>query len=259
MEFLGIAPDTVLSFLLTLFRVSIVLFMLPFYGGDTIPRSVKAALTLVVTLAFWPHLSLPGSAFPTHPVSIILMILGEAAMGLTLGLIVHFIFAAIQTGGQIVGFQMGFAMVNVIDPITGTSEAVTAHFLWMVAMLTFLTLGGHLYLLFAVTKSFELVPPGSLFITPAVAGRVLEFSGQMFILAVRIAAPIMVSLFLVDLGLALVSRAAPQMNVLFVGFPIKVGVGFFFLGLVFTIISNYMGRFIDQFLAIFDSLMRLAA
>lgn len=258
MEFLGITPDTVLSFLLTLFRVSIVLFMLPFYGGDTIPKAVKAALTLVVTLAFWPHLALPGSAFPMHPVSIILMILGEAAMGLTLGLTVHFIFAAIQTGGQIVGFQMGFAMVNVIDPITGTSEAVTAHFLWMVAMLTFLTLGGHLYLLFAVTKSFDLVPPGSLFITPAVVGRVLEFSGQMFILAVHIAAPIMVSLFLVDLGLALVSRAAPQMNVLFVGFPIKVGVGFFFLGLVFTIISNYMGRFIDQFLSIFDTLMHLA-
>lgn len=122
-------PGAVLSFFLTLFRISVVLFLLPFFGGQSIPNTVKGALVIVLSLAVWPRLSFPPDLFPMDPWELPVMLLGEAALGLTMGLMVRFLFAAVQTGGQLIGFQMGFAMVSVLDPDTGVSEAVSAHFL----------------------------------------------------------------------------------------------------------------------------------
>lgn len=251
MDLFNFDPAHFMSFLLTFFRISLVLFLMPFFGGTGVPTKVKAALCIVLTLALFPHLSFPGSMLPGHPLEIIIMILGELVLGLVLSLCVHFIFAAVRTGGQLIGFQMGFAMVNVVDPDTGTSAAVTSHFLYMVALLTFLSLNGHLYLLRALTLSFEFVPPGGLLIGSSLTDNMMELSGKMFSLAVRIAAPITAAIFLVDLALALVGRAAPQMNVLMLGFPLKIAVGFFFLGLVFTMMALYMRDFIGRFDAIF--------
>ncbi len=259
MEFFTFNPATFTSFLLTLFRVSLVLFLMPFFGGTGIPKTVKAALCIVLSLAIYPRLSFPGALFPGHPLNLAIMLLGELVLGMVLGLVVHFVFAAIRTGGQLVGFQMGFAMVNVVDPDTGASEAVTAHFLYMIALLTFLTLDGHLYLLRALTLSFNIVPPGGLLISSGLTENVLEMSGVLFTLAVRIAAPVMAALFLVDLALALVGRAAPQMNILMLGFPVKISVGFFFLGLIFNMLALYMKDFIVRMDGLFGLLLSLAS
>lgn len=254
MNLFGFNPSDMLSFYLTLIRVSIVLFLMPFFGGNSIPKTVKAALALVLTLALWPQLSFPGEMMPTG-LGILTMILGEFILGLVLGMIVNILFAAVQLGGQIIGFQMGFAMVNVVDPITGTSNAVTAHFLYMCTMLTFLVLNGHLYLLQAMGMSFEYVPPGGLLLNASMAEHLFKFSGLMFSLAVRIAAPIMAALFLVDLALALIGRAAPQMHVLILGFPIKITVGFFILGFILSIMTVYVNDFIRELGPMFERIM----
>ena len=175
MEIFGFNPSDMLSYFLTLFRLSVVLFLLPFFGGGSIPNPVKAALVLVLSLALWPDLSFPASMMPTGW-NIVIMFLGELILGLILGMLVNFLFAAVQLGGQIIGFQMGFAMVNVVDPITGTSNAVSAHFLYMCTMLTFLVLNGHLYLLKAVGMSFDYIPPGTLLLQPELADDIFHFS-----------------------------------------------------------------------------------
>lgn len=259
MELFGFNPNDFLSYLLTLFRISIVLFLLPFFGGQTIPNLVKGTLVIVLSAALWPQLSFQGVLFPATGWDIALMIMGEVFLGLILGMLVNFLFAAVQFGGQIIGFQMGFAMVNVVDPITGVSNAVTAHFLYMCTMLTFLVLNGHLQLLNAVGMSFEYIPPGGLLISPGLANHIFEFSNIMFELAIKIAAPVMAALFLVDLALALISRAAPQMHVLVLGFPIKISVGFFFLGFLFSLMSVYVGDFLKDLEPLYRGLMTLAS
>jgi flagellar biosynthetic protein FliR len=256
MEIFGFNPSDMLSFFLTLFRISVVLFLMPFFGGNSIPTLVKGALVLVLSLAVWPQLSFPGSMFPANGLDIMIMFLGEVLLGLILGLTVNFLFGAIQFGGQIIGFQMGFAMVSVVDPISGTTNAVTAHFLYMCTMLTFLVLNGHLQLINALGMSFQYIPPGGLLITPSLATQLLSFSAIMFTLAIRIAAPVMAALFLVDLALALISRAAPQMHVLILGFPIKITVGFFFLGFLFTIMSLYVQEFIQELAPLFRGILK---
>jgi len=259
MELFGFNPGDILSFLLTLIRISVVLFLLPFFGGKSIPTLVKAALVLVLSLAVWPQLSFPGNMLPANGVGLTLMIMGELILGLIMSLVINFLFAAIQLGGQIIGFQMGFAMVNVVDPISGVSNAVTAHFLYMCTTLTFLVLDGHLQLVAALGTSFKFIPPGGILLTPQLGTHLLEYSSLMFFLAIKIAAPVMVALFLVDLSLALISRAAPQMHVLLLGFPVKISVGFFFLGFLFTIMSSYISNYIQEMPLIYKTLLKAAS
>ncbi|MGE4293503.1 MAG: flagellar biosynthetic protein FliR [Desulfovibrio sp.] len=256
MDIFHFEPNALLSFYLTLFRISVVLFLLPFFGGNSIPKSVKAALVLVLTLAVWPKLSFPGTLMPASGWEIAIMFLGELLLGLIMGMMVQFLFAAVQMGGQLIGFQMGFSMVNVVDPVTGTSEAATAHFLYMIAMLTFFALNGPLHLLSGLAQSFEVIPPGSLLLSPEAVHQVFDFSKQLFTLSIRIAAPVMAALFMIDLALALIGRAAPQMHVLVLGFPIKISVGFFFLGFLFDIMANYVGNYIQALDGVYFNLFR---
>ncbi len=256
MDLFSFDPQVILTFLFALMRVSLILFVMPFFGGQTLPAPVKAALTLTLTLAVWPRLPLVGHQLPAHPFALAVMMASELLLGLVMGLVIRFLFAAIQTGGQLIGFQMGFAMVNVADPDSGASEAVTAHFLYMVSLLTFLSFNGHLFLVEGLLKTFELIPPGGILLSPRLTAQVLALSAQMFVLAIQIGAPVIAAILLVDLALALVSRASPQMNVLIIGFPIKISVGFLFLGIIFEIIALHMEGFISRMPLLFSQLIQ---
>jgi flagellar biosynthetic protein FliR len=256
MDVYGHDPSLVLSFLLTIMRVSIVMFMLPIFSTQNIPVLVKAATSLVFSLAVWPHLTFPGAEMPLHPFSMGLMLLGEVMMGLTLGLAVNFLFMGIQAGGELLGFQMGFTMINFADPLTGNQTGTTAFFLWMVSLLIFLTLDGHLYMLRGFAASFKLIPPGGLFIGETLLRQVLHLAAQIFVLAVKIAAPVMVALFMVEVALALVSRASPQIHIMEFGFPVKIGVGFLFVGLLLVIMADAVEDFIGGLGGLFTNLLR---
>ena len=252
-------PAVTFGFTLTLMRVSLVVFMLPFFGATTLPNTVKAALCLVLAMALWPKLSFPGVLLPSNPWALSLMFLGEVVMGLLLDILVRLLFAAAQSAGAIMGFSLGFTLMNSVDPLTGASEAGLAHLMSQVVTMLFLCLDGHLMLLGALAQSFALVPPGGLLINPALGQHLITFTSQMFVMALKIAAPIMASIFLVDLALALVARAAPQMNVLFIGFPLKIGVGFLFMTLVFAVMAITVGLYIAELGPMFTLVLRASS
>ena len=127
----------------------------------------------------------------------------------------------------------------------------------MVALLAFLTLDGHLHLLRALADSFVLIPPGGFVMKGQLVQTVLELSGGMFVLALKIAAPVMAAIFMVELALALMGRAAPQMNLMTMGFPIKIAVGFFFIGLLFSVLALRMEDTVIELGPMFDNLMRM--
>lgn len=258
MDIFAFNATTFLSFLLTFMRVSLVIFLLPFYGGEYIPRQVKGALCLVLTMAIWPQISFPGDLMPSHPLAVGVTLLAELVLGLMLGLCVYFIFSGIQLGGEIMGFQMGFTMITLADPVSGAQVSITAHMLYMTTLIVFLTLDGHLHLLRALADSFDIIPPGGMRLTGPLTGGIITLSGNMFSLAVRIAAPVIAALFVVELTLALMGRAAPQMNLLTLGFPMKIAVGFFFLGTLFATLALHMEEIIISLGPMFTRLMQMA-
>lgn len=257
MDLFAYNPETIMSFFLTFIRISLVVFLMPFFGGESLPVPVKAALCIILSIALHKSLNFPGAVMPTHPLALTLLLGGELLLGLTLSLVVQFVFAAVQAGGELAGMQMGFSMVTVVDPMSGGQETAVAYFLYFTAMLTFLSLDGHLFILNGLSHSFKLIPPGGLLLSPRLAENVLNLSAGVFVSAVKIAAPIIAALFLVDLALALAGKAAPQMNLMSLGFPAKIAVGFFFLGSMFYIISEEMRNFVGRIGRMFELLLQL--
>lgn len=249
-------PTAILSVILTMLRVSIIMFMLPIFSTNNIPAAVKGAATIVFTLGVWPHLALSGAHMPAHPFDFALMILGEIFIGLVLSMAINFLFLGIQSGGELLGFQMGFTMINFADPLTGNNTGITAFFIWMASLLTFLALNGHLYMIKGFAASFRIIPPGALFIGDNILWNVLDLSSQLFILALKIAAPVMVALFMVEVALGLVARTSPQVHIMEFGFPIKIGVGFFFVGLLLYIMARQIEEFIVGMDPMMENLMR---
>lgn len=249
-------PHTVFSLILTLMRVSIVMFMLPIFSTNNVPIPVKGAMTLVFTLALWPHLALSGAIMPAHPFDFALILLGELIIGLVLGMAVNFLFMGIQSGGELLGFQMGFTMISFADPLTGNQTGLAAYFLWMASLLTFLALDGHLYMLKGFAASFQILPPGSLYIGEDILWEILSLSANVFVLALKIAAPVMVALFLVEVALGLIARTSPQVHIMEFGFPIKIGVGFFFVGLLLVVMTGQVESFIKGLDNMMSNLMR---
>ena len=256
MDIFNYDQTAILSLILTMMRVSIVMFMLPIFSTNNIPIPVKAAVTLVFSLGVWPNLSVDGVTMPAHPFDVGLMLLGEVVLGLVLGMIVNFLFMGIQAGGELLGFQMGFTMINFADPMTGNQTGATAFFLWMVSLLAFLSLDGHLYMIKGFAASFQLVPPGGLLLGENLLRQVLHLAAQLFVLALKIAAPVMVALFMVEVALALVARISPQVHIMEFGFPVKIGVGFFFVGLLLVVMADEVERFINGMDGIFANVLR---
>ena len=244
-----------LSFLLTLMRLTIVVFMLPVFNTDGLPNLWKFSISLMLAMALWPKVSLPGTAMPAHPFGIFALILGEALVGFTLGLVTRFFFVGVQMGGEILAFQMGFTMITFADPATGNNTGILAYFLHMVAILVFLAMDGHLYLLRAVGATFTTLPAGAFAASDSLLLYFRELSSALFSYAVRIAAPVLVALFFVEMSLALMSRTAPQMQIIQFGFPLKIAAGFFFLGALFVIIGQETGNFITGLDGLFANII----
>lgn len=259
MDIFAFNPAEVLSLLLTLVRVSLLVFLLPVFGGTGSPNVLKAAICLALTAAIWPQVSFPGEAMPAHPFGLALVVLGELVLGLMFSLVVRFTFAGIQAGGQILAFQMGFSMATVADPMQGEQETLVSHFLYTVALLTFLVLNGHLYVLKALMDSFTIIPPGGLTLRPPLFGEILNLSAQIFVLGIKVAAPVLAALFLVELALALMARAAPQMNLLIIGFPLKIAIGLFFLGMLFMLMAEHIHDFVIDVGPLIHNLLRAAS
>ncbi len=257
MDIFNFDPNLILSFLLTFLRVSLVIFMLPVLGVDGLPMQWKAAFCLVFTMAIWPAVNLPGVQMPAHPFGIALIILGELILGTTMGLAVRFFFAGVQAGGELVAMQMGFTMITFADPESGNQTGIVAHLLYTVTVLVFLTLDGHLYLLRAFVETFKLIPAGGLFLTSDLLNQILTLATMLFSLAIKVIAPVLAALFLVELALALMSRAAPQVHIMEVGFPLKIAVGFFFVTMLFGMLStevyNYILGIDDMFLNLINA------
>jgi flagellar biosynthetic protein FliR len=225
------------AFALMLIRVSVLFISAPVIGNARVPNQLKVALSLVVTLLL--YLSLKGGHLsrpvPANIFALASAAAGEAFVGLLIGYAAFLLFSGIQMAGQVIDIQIGFGLVNVIDPAGGQSVSILGQFYYMVAMLFFLAINGHHLLLKAVGDSFQLLPVGTVgwFDKAATAGPLLSaFFTKLFIIAFQVAAPSVAVLFLTNVSMGLLSRTLPQMNVFIVGLPLNVTVG-----LLVTILS----------------------
>jgi Flagellar biosynthesis pathway, component FliR len=170
----------------------------------------------------------------------------EITIGLAVAYSARLLFTAVQIAGTIVDFQMGFGVVNVFDPQTETQVSVTAQFQNIITILMFLALDAHHIIIGAIVESFFLINPSQINFSTFTPEIILLLFKATFVTAVKIAAPIMAILFFISVGLGLVARTVPQMNVFIVGFPLQIGVGLLMVGLSMSFFSIVVQGQIEQ-------------
>lgn len=233
----------ILAFAVVLTRVSFFLSIVPVFGWKTISNRIKFSVVLLVSFFFALFMPTVVNLGSLSFLEAGLMIGQEAIYGIALGLVVVMIFSAVKLSGKIIERQMGFAMGATYDPLTGESAEALSVLLEMIFILLFLSANGHHLLLLILSKSYETFPAGSTpELVPLVEGIAVTGS-TMLVAALRLAGPMLAAFLLLLAVLAVFARIMPDMNILFISMPLRVGLGLLLAGVFLPFINQFVGEF----------------
>jgi flagellar biosynthetic protein FliR len=223
-------------FLWPMLRISALLVTAPLFSLDALTLPIRIMLALVVTLFVYPLIQWPV----IDPVTAngILQIVNQLFIGAMMGLMLQVAVGALTLAGQTISSSMGLSMATLIDPAVG-NVPVIAQFIVICSTLVFLGFGGHVIMLSMVLDSFRAVPIGANILGQVAFGKVVAWSSMIFLGGVLIALPVMVALLFINIGLGVITRAAPTLNIFSVGFPASIAAGF--LVLIFAM-DSIIGR-----------------
>lgn len=232
-------------FFLVFLRIATILMLLPVFSSKSIPSILKVGLALSISIILVATLKLDPVPPVPHILPFAVEVIGEIMIGVIIGLSVKVIFAGIQLAGQLVGYQMGMALANVIDPNTSQQVPILAQFIQLLALLILVVTNAHHFFIRALADSYRLVPPFGFHFSHSVMAQVMELGANMFVIAIKIGAPIITALFLTSVTFGLIARTVPQMNVLIVAMPLKIGVGLLFMGFSLPYISSFLRTLVN--------------
>jgi flagellar biosynthetic protein FliR len=253
------SPREVIFFALVLSRVAGIFSAIPVFGGRTIPLRIKVIIILMITLVCFPVLSINAPVIPTDVFTLAMLVLREVMVGITLGFITRIIFSAVEFSGQIIGMQMGFTISSIIDPSQGTQTQIMSVMQTLLATLMFLSMNIHHLFIRTIVDSFRIVPLGGWHINAEIISFLIKATSDIFILGVRLAAPVMIALLLTSVTLGIMARAFPQMNIFMISMPLNIGIGFLVLGLTLTIFFHVLSTAFGSVNGQIETLFRLMA
>lgn len=242
------------TLLLVFVRTSAMLFVFPVFSAQQIPIMVRIGLAGLVS--FILYRALPMTATLPDIGALTAAIVSQIVLGLIVGFVAYLVFMGVQFAGEILDIQIGFAVANIISPQTQQNVTVIGELELTLATLVFLISNSHLMMLQGIGDSFHLVPLPYITLDPGVAGNIVAFLEQAFLIVFQIAAPAAVALFVVNVALGLMARVAPQMNVFVVGFPLQISVGLFMLALSVPLLAAVAPSLFSDSARHMDTIMR---
>jgi flagellar biosynthetic protein FliR len=218
-------------FLLVLFRVLGIMMLAPVFGSRFIPARLRIGFAFLVALILWRTLPAQEPDLLTGLGSFVQAAILETAIGVILGTGASMIFVGLQLCGTIIGFQMGIALANVIDPVNNTQVSIIGNFYFYFGLFIFLVVDGHILVLKAIADSFLVIPLLGAQLEYDIVALVWNMLQYSFALGIRIAAPVMITLFITEVGMGFINRTVPQIHLLTAGFPVRLLIGFFVLAI----------------------------
>jgi flagellar biosynthetic protein FliR len=252
-------PREVIFFMLVLSRVAGIFAALPVFGGRRLPLRIRAITVFMITLVCFPALSVTPPEVPTDVFTLALLAFSEVMIGLTLAFITQIIFAAVEFSGQIIGMQMGLTISSILDPSLGTQNQIMAVVQTLFATLMFLSLNIHHLFIRAIMDSFKIIPLGGWHLSGELINFLVIRTADIFIIGIRLAAPVMVGLLLTSVALGIMARAFPQMNIFMISLPLNVGLGLVILGMTITIFLHVLEVSFGNLNGQIEALYRLMA
>jgi flagellar biosynthesis protein FliR len=233
--------DVVARFGLLVVRPGALILAAPPFGGLYTPTPVKIGLSVVLGLALAPIVSLPAG-LPVEGLAIV--VARETAIGLALAFAVRVLMAGAELGGQLAGFQLGFGYAAIVDPNTGARNNLLASLYSALTLFTFLGLNAHHALLRALAETYRSMPIGFGHLQDTMARSVASLLGLIFVFGTQAAAPVVIALLVTELAVALIARAAPAMNLMVIGFPLRLLAGLFALAATIAVVPSLVARLV---------------
>lgn len=254
MDILNWNIDQLERWFLMLFRIASMLMVFPLFGYSSFPVMARLVLAFFITVLLLPVYG-PAAAIATGPGVLYFfgIILREVLIGLAIGFSAQFLFIGVQFAGHVIGHTMGFAMMNVVDPQSETHVPLIGQLLQLLALIIFLTMNGHHFLLMALDESFLQIPVGTGIISSSGIDGIARLSADLFIIGIKVGAPVLVAVLVTEAGLGVVARTVSQINVWLIGFPLKIGIGLLTMAFSLPMIvfvfgklyANWQGSLID--------------
>jgi len=247
------------AFLISMARVGGFIGATPVFSGQQAPNQVKVALVFCCSLVLFPLMQdfIPELIFT--PPTFILFVITEVLIGVLIGLVARLIFTAVEFGGTIIGFQMGFAAANVFDPQNQRQVSLISQFQNVFAILIFLAIGGHFIFLQAAVESYRILPPGGIDLSGDAVPYLMQLASHMFSLGIQFSAPVLAVLLLSGLILGILARTFPQGNVFLLSFPLNIGISFTVIGLTLNLVFLTLSREFDDLYYRITSLLTFLA
>ncbi len=243
-------PDTLFAYLLVFARVGSALMVMPGFGEVMLPARVRLMIAFGVSAVLYVVVAPALPAMPESPFVLVGLIAGEVAIGLFLGFLAQMMLMAMHTAGMIVAFQTGFGNALAFDPAAAQQGSITGVFLGLLALLLIFVSDTHHLLLQAIVHSYTIFEPGALMPVGDVSQALTRALARSFSIAVQISAPFLVAGLLFYIGLGLLARLMPQVQVFFIALPLQIGLGLAVLVLVASAMSL---TFLDGLRDVFTS------
>jgi len=216
------------GFLWPLTRVAALASVAPVLGARTLPRRVRLMLVLALTWAVLPLAPPVPAVEPLSPTGV-LIAAQQILIGLSMGFVLRLVFAALELGGHMIATQMGLGFASLVDPQNGSQTPLLSQFYSLLGTLVFLSLNGHLLLVQLLVDSFRTLPVAAVGVDRDALWVLATWASRTFAGAVLISLPAVASLLVVNLAFGVMTRAAPQLNIFAVGFPITLILGLLIL------------------------------
>jgi len=233
----------VIRFALLLVRPGMIVMVAPVLGGTFAPPQIKIGLTVLLALALAPSVAVPTAA---DDVSLALLVAREMVIGLSIAFVVRALIAGAELAGHLSGFQIGFAYAATIDPVSGVRNTVITSLYGLLALLALFAINGHHELLRALALSYDRLPIGAGQLDGALPNLVRQVFALVFTVGARLAAPIVIVLLIVELAVGLISRAAPALNFMIVGYPLRLLIGVAVLALMIAAVPSVVASLANR-------------
>lgn len=227
-------PQEVFGFLLVFSRLGAMIMLLPALGETGIPQRIRLMMALSISLLIYMLVRTALPAIPDSPYMLAILIIFEIVIGLVIGTAIRLLMSALHTAGTIIAMQSGLALAQAFDPTQGAQSALMSTFLTLMAVVLIFITNMHHMMISAMYDSYTLFPVGGGLKMNALAEIVLDTVANSFLVGVQIASPFIVYGLIFNIGLGILARLMPQLQVFFIAMPLNIMAGFIILGIVLS-------------------------
>jgi len=245
-------------YLLILVRISAIIMVIPVFGYSTVSGRIRLALAFALSVIVFFKIQYADLIIQSL-MEFFFLLSRELLTGLVIGFGARLIFEALNMAGDFVGRQMGLAMANVLDPSSQENVPIVGQFWFLLTIIYFLSVNGHHYFIRTIINQFSVIPLNGSSLNVALGSQFIKGGTQIYVIAVKIAAPVLILLLTVDTALALVARVMPQMNIFIVSLPLKLGVGLFAILSSLSIFQLLFGVFYSRLTGFVDEIVGILA